>query len=159
MTSTVEGVGTSSPKKSYTNIVVGVTVPILLLIIVVLVLGVIFWKMRKAPKTEIPHERFNDDVIEQTLDGSIAMRNQMFDFNIANGDPVDPLSESSKYMAEDSEISIGNNGYAHFSKSPKLSDNDGGFSNPLYGTVSDSATDAGHISLDVDMNQTGDTQT
>ena len=115
--------------------------------------------MRKTPKAEIPHERFHDDVIEQTLDGSIAMRNQMFDFSMANGDPVDPLSESAKYMAEDSEISISNNGYAHFSKSPKPNTTDGGFSNPLYGTVSDPVEESGNISLDVDMNQTGDTQT
>lgn len=83
------------------------------------------------------------------------MRNQLYDVNMSNGETSDPMSDTTKYLAEDSEISIEGNGYAHFSKTPTHSeDESGGFSNPLYAVMKDPSTSSNpaELTLEADIN-------
>ncbi|XP_046574468.1 LOW QUALITY PROTEIN: deleted in malignant brain tumors 1 protein-like [Haliotis rubra] len=142
-------------QKPSKNIVVAVVVPIVLLIIIITIIAVVLWRVRRHPKSHFAHERFHDDIIEQTHDGSIAMRNQLYDMNMSNGETADPMSDTTKYLAEDSEISIEGNGYAHFSKAPTHSEEDsGGFSNPLYAVMKDptATSNPAELTLQADIN-------
>ncbi|KAK6180370.1 hypothetical protein SNE40_012539 [Patella caerulea] len=143
--------GPAAAVSSSSTLAVAIAVPlVLLIVIVVIVIGVIMYRCRYHPKHNIQHERFHDDIIEQTHDGSIAMSNQMFDMNL--NEPVDPLGDSSAYMAENTEVTIGGNGYAHFAKSPAETNGDanGGFSNPLYNIArEETMSDPAKLEIDI----------
>lgn len=119
--------GEASEAKAPLSVIVAVPIVVIVILISAIVLIVVF-RYRRANKSGIPHERFHDDIVDNTNDGSIAMSNQLFDMNIE-----DP----------DGTLQFNQNGDALFSKvEPPVVSNDGltAFTNPLYETTKNNGT-------------------
>ncbi|XP_021368435.1 deleted in malignant brain tumors 1 protein-like [Mizuhopecten yessoensis] len=124
---------TVSPHKSEQSEVSGgaiaaFTVVIIVILTITILAVVCFVKVRKLRKAKVPHERFHDDIIEHSQDGSLAMSNQMYDVTVqpsANGYHGD--------AQKDNNVTLSSNGDAVYTKpSAGQSDSSHAFANPLY---------------------------
>lgn len=124
---------------------VAIIVPVIIvLLIIAAILGVVIYKFRS--RKSIPHQRFTDDVINHSADGSIAMHNQLFDLN-----PVEQSNDPfTKYMAGDQEITLGSDGNARYSNQNGQGTGtgiDSGFNNPLYNVMKETTSDTARLDL------------
>ncbi|XP_012937884.1 deleted in malignant brain tumors 1 protein [Aplysia californica] len=138
-------------KDRKTKVIIAACITIVLAIVLAAVVVFLVYKYRLRTKPSIPHERFHDDIIEHSYDGSLTMQNQMY--SMSQGDPDDPVVQS---MNDGSEILMDPSGSVSFSKgttSPEVDDDapQEGFSNPLYGVMKNSA-ETSVDAVTVDMN-------
>ena len=108
-----------------------IAVPIVLFVIILIALVVIFIvRVRRLNNSNIPHERFHDDIIENNHD-SLGMNNQLFDLNLqptGNG-----YAEGSRTSQDGDRLKLSKNGNAYYAKDTLSDPSPNSFANPLYG--------------------------
>ncbi|KAL8583915.1 hypothetical protein ACOMHN_009668 [Nucella lapillus] len=130
-------VGGKDEQKDTLPIAVGVTIPLLVIIVLVVIVAVVIIK-RRHRKNNIPHQRFSDDVISGSTDGSISMSNQMYDSNLDDG---------TKRMTSGGEITLGGDRAVYVPEQPPTNgvSAESGFANPLYSVMQPFRTEAAQL--------------
>lgn len=115
------------------------------MVLAAVIIAFVIVRFVRPCRSEIPHQRFENDVFDENGDGTIAMQNQLFDMSAAIEAGGDSLSESTKYMSVGPEITLGNDGHAHFSKNN--GETGSGFANPMYAVMRDPVfpSDTSHL--------------
>ena len=92
-----------------------VIILILTCIAAVIFTGIVIFRFRKTIRSrgQVPHQRFQDEVIAESTNGSLSMQN--------------PMYETNGHMEIQPQVQVDTNGSVLFSKTPQE-----GISNPLY---------------------------